>query len=180
MEVFRKFGFDEGFINWIQECTRSSWIVPTINGRPCTFFQSSRGLRQGCPLSPLLYILMVESLSKKLEHERRMGRLPGIEFTWGIKEINHSQFADDTLILITSSSIIEEIFKRVLHTFLSSSSSKINSHKASLMDQTLQGISYGSYQESLDFSTLINGLLSFIWACQVHFISLPLKLGFQL
>ena len=82
---------------------------------------------------------MVESLSKKLEHERRMGRLPEIEFTWGIKEINHSQFADDTLILIASSSIIEKKFKRVLHTFLSSSSSKINSHKSKLIGSNFVG-----------------------------------------
>jgi hypothetical protein len=98
-EVLKKFGFNEAFIEWIRACIGSPWISPMVNGRPRPFFQISRGLRQGCLLSPLLYIIMAESLSIKLDHERRMGRLLGLSFTIGVKSINHSQFVDDTLLL---------------------------------------------------------------------------------
>jgi hypothetical protein len=67
--VLRKFGFSKDFVNWIQACIGSPWIAPMINGRPTQFFQSSRGLGKGCPLSPSLYIIMAESLSRKLEEE---------------------------------------------------------------------------------------------------------------
>jgi hypothetical protein len=84
----------------------------------------------GCPLSPSLYILMADSLSHKLEEERRLGHLPGIQITPGVKEINHSQFADDTLLLGAASPIITRRFKRILESFLTASGGKININKS--------------------------------------------------
>jgi len=63
--IMNKFGFSNPFISWI-----SAWIEALINGRPGDFFQSSRGLKKGCSLSPLIYVIMVDSLSRKLELER--------------------------------------------------------------------------------------------------------------
>eukprot|EP00253_Pinus_taeda_P001989 PITA_01989 len=54
--VLRKMGFDPAFISTIASCISGPWISPLINGRPCEAFQSSRGLRQGCPLSLSLSI----------------------------------------------------------------------------------------------------------------------------
>jgi hypothetical protein len=75
---------------------------------------------------------MVEALSKKLEHERRMERLLGFNFEHGIKEINHSQFVDDTLLMGATSTIIAKKFKRTLDTFLRGSRGKVNNHKSKL------------------------------------------------
>jgi hypothetical protein len=46
------FGFNHLFISWINSCIENPWITPLINGRPTHFFKATRGLRQGCPLSP--------------------------------------------------------------------------------------------------------------------------------
>jgi hypothetical protein len=70
-----------------------------INGRPTKLFKISRGLRQGFPLSPLLYILMTETLSRALETTRRDKSIPRIKITNNTKRINQSQFFDDTLLL---------------------------------------------------------------------------------
>ena len=55
--AMRNFGFNQNFIQWVKACISAPWIAPLINGRPTKFFQASRGLRQGCPLSPVLYVI---------------------------------------------------------------------------------------------------------------------------
>jgi len=72
-----------------------------VNGAPPGFFQSSKGIRQGDPLSPLLFVVVMEALSRMLNESMLQGLLSG--FSVGIREnealvVNHLLFADDTLI----------------------------------------------------------------------------------
>jgi hypothetical protein len=76
-------------------------IFILVNGTPTGFFQSSRGIRQGDPLSPLLFVVVMEALSKMLNSSMLQGLLSG--FSMDIKDnealvMNHLLFADDTLI----------------------------------------------------------------------------------
>jgi len=112
--VLYKIGFETSFINMIAACITGPWISPLINGRPCVAFQSSRGLRQGCPLSPYLFILMAESFSQALDYNRRIGLITGIKIENGTKNINHSQFVDDTLLIGGASTTIARRFKKLL------------------------------------------------------------------
>eukprot|EP00253_Pinus_taeda_P008935 PITA_08935 len=119
-------GFDSLFINTIAACISGPWISPLINGRPCEAFQSSRGLRQGCPLSPYLFILMAESFSRALDHNRRVGLITGIKYGNGVKNINHSQFADDTLLIGGASNTIARRFKSLLDQYMDYSRGTVN------------------------------------------------------
>ena len=66
-ELILKMGFSKKNCRWIKACVSiPAWIMPLVNGRPTGFFQASRGLRQGFPLSPLLYLIVAEPLSKNL------------------------------------------------------------------------------------------------------------------
>jgi len=61
--VMFKLGFHPHLISWIRACISGPWITPLVNGRTTNFFHASRGLRQGCPLSPLLYVIQASVLS---------------------------------------------------------------------------------------------------------------------
>ena len=98
-QILNSFGFNFDFINMIKACTNKPWIAPLVNGRPAHFFQASQGLRQGYPLSPFLYILMADSLSRKLTVEKNVGTITGIKSVSAVDSINHALFADDTLLL---------------------------------------------------------------------------------
>eukprot|EP00253_Pinus_taeda_P024211 PITA_24211 len=66
--VMEKFGFSKVLITWVKACIASPWIAPLVNGRSTEFFQASRGLRQGCPLSLLLYAIQALVLSFQLDY----------------------------------------------------------------------------------------------------------------
>jgi len=95
----KKIGFCMELIEIIRACIAGLWITPLINGIPSEYFQSSQGLRQRFPLSPFLYILLVVSLSRNLEYYRRDHTLTGLSISPRIKSVNHSLFADVTLLM---------------------------------------------------------------------------------
>ena len=130
--VLKKFGFPSIFINQVQAYINSPWISPLINGRPIEFFKASRGIRQGCPLSPFLYILVADSLSRRLIRLQEEGFLPGLSFRNGVQPINHALFADDTILLGIAAPQIARNFLQPLNLFLRSSGSSANLDKCQL------------------------------------------------
>eukprot|EP00253_Pinus_taeda_P004106 PITA_04106 len=130
--VMRKMGFSSTIINWIKACIASPWIAPLVNGHPSDFFQASRGLRQGCPLSPLLYAIQASVLSFQLDHNQQTQILSGLRIVHQVKDINHAQFADDTLLLGGASINSAKSFKKELDTYREVSGSKINFLKSTI------------------------------------------------
>ena len=66
-----------------------------VNGRPRGKFKESRGLRQGDPLSPFLFTLVVDGLSRLMEKVRGCGLIKGFELGKENVLVFHLQFADD-------------------------------------------------------------------------------------
>ena len=116
-QVLISFGFSGEFVSLIKYCTNRPWIAPLINGRPSDVFQATRGLRQECPLSPFLYILMAEYLSIKLSVELVAGSIPGIKAARGVDLINDALFVDDSLLLGGASLNISRAFNEILQFF---------------------------------------------------------------
>ena len=128
--VLHYFGFSHAFINLIKACIDKPWIAPLVNGRPTNFFQATRGLRRGCPLLLFLYILMVDSLSRKLTIGKFEGFIPGISSAVGVEAINHALFVDDTLLLGGSSLNLARDFSEIMHQFRIISGALINKSKS--------------------------------------------------
>ena len=91
-------GFGLNTNDWIMGCVSLATFAILINGEPSDFFISGRGLRQGCPLSPLLLTLVMESVSLAVKNKQREGLLTGINVSRVVR-ILHLLFADDLLIL---------------------------------------------------------------------------------
>ena len=69
-----------------------------INGAASSFFRAGRGLRQGCPLAPLLSLIVVEGLSRALLFAKECGDLHGISFGNDIS-LSHVLFVDDIVMV---------------------------------------------------------------------------------
>nr|GEV75170.1 RNA-directed DNA polymerase, eukaryota [Tanacetum cinerariifolium] len=75
-DVLKKFGFVERWCGWIQECLRSSWGSVIVKGSPTKEFQFFKGLKQRDPLSPFLFILIMESLHISFQRVVNAGSMP--------------------------------------------------------------------------------------------------------
>jgi hypothetical protein len=95
-------GFGHLMTKWIMGCVASTTYAILINGEATKFFNSGRGLRQGCPLSPLLFILVMEGLSLSLKKSHTEGKLTGIKVSRMVR-ILHLLFVDDVLIMSKAS-----------------------------------------------------------------------------
>ena len=107
-----------------------------INGSPCGFFGSTRGLRQGDPLSPLLFVLVMDALGRMLDKAVLEGHLSG--FSVGNLEgrslaMSHLLFADDTLIFCEANLDQIMILHMILIWFEAVSGLKINLGKSEIV-----------------------------------------------
>ncbi|KAL2526355.1 Uncharacterized protein Adt_11409 [Abeliophyllum distichum] len=105
------FGFDAIWIDRIQRCISECHFSVLLNGRTCGFFPSSRGLRQGDPISPSLFILAADYFSRILT--RQYQQIASMAYIHGWDAlISHLCFADDMIIFANSQ---KQSIRRVLH-----------------------------------------------------------------
>jgi hypothetical protein len=96
--VLNQFGFCPKFIGWIMECISSVSFSIMVNGGITKKFHSSRGLRQGDPLSPYLFILGQEVLSRIIDREFLKGSINGVKMNVNGPAFIHVMYADDIML----------------------------------------------------------------------------------
>ena len=101
LDLLRRMGFRVRWCRWIRTCISTVQFSVLFNGSPANFFGSSRGLRQGDPLSALLFLVMMEVLSKMMKRAKGAGLLRGFRADGrrgGGVCVSHPLFADDTIL----------------------------------------------------------------------------------
>ncbi|GJZ64511.1 RNA-directed DNA polymerase, eukaryota, reverse transcriptase zinc-binding domain protein [Tanacetum coccineum] len=131
-DVLKSFGFGEKWRGWIQSCLISSKGSVIVNGSPTREFQFHRGLKQGDPLSPFLFILIMESLHISVQRVADAGLFKGISIG-SSTNLSHLFYADDAVFLgqWTDSNI--DTIVRVLDCFFRASGLRINMSKSKIM-----------------------------------------------
>ncbi|XP_039142228.1 uncharacterized protein LOC120279366 [Dioscorea cayenensis subsp. rotundata] len=94
--------FPRIWISYIKACLEATSFSILLNGKPSRWFRPSRGVRQGDPLSPYIFILVAQNLTAIMNHAQSLGLIPGYSNLL-THNFNHLMYADD-LILITTAS----------------------------------------------------------------------------
>jgi len=162
-------------VNWIMGCIQSISFIVLISGYPSSFFRASRGLLQGCPMSPFPSLLMVEALRKLISNSRLRGELRGVkvsaqEFT------SHLFFIDDVLCFVQGIQRDLTTLKEVLDLYCKATDMEINQEKTCLL-------ACGIPENSLLW---VDYLLRFpqkemdAWLCTLNFFLNKMVIGLQI
>ncbi|XP_026384142.1 uncharacterized protein LOC113279683 [Papaver somniferum] len=132
LSIFRQLGFHNDWISLIEQCISTSNISILINGSPSSTFSTTRGIRQGDPLSPFLFLFVMEAFSRLLQLNVDSGYLSGIRINHHYPLINHLFFADDCLLFFEANSTQMQQLQHLLHIFGQASGQVINMQKSTL------------------------------------------------
>ena len=150
LDMLQRLGFHSKWVRWVTCCLESSSIFVLINGSPTEEFKPSMGLRQGDPMAPFLFLVVVEGLAGLVRQATKQNMLTGVKV--GRKEIVCSmlQFADDTLFTIEDSFSNVFTVKMILRCFELVSRLKINFHKSKLAGINVDRFTLETYAKTLN------------------------------
>ncbi|GJY55011.1 RNA-directed DNA polymerase, eukaryota [Tanacetum coccineum] len=131
-DVLRAFGFGSKWCSWIRGCLHSGMASVLLNGSPTSEFQFHCGLKQGDPLAPYLFILIMESLHLSLSRAIEAGIFKGIKIGSSLN-ISHLFYADDAVFIGEWSIANLSGITHILHCFSLLSGLSINLKKSHLL-----------------------------------------------
>ena len=136
LQMLERMGFGSKWIRWINWCISTATFSVLINGSPSGFFRSSRGLRQGDPLSPYLFVIGMEALSCLLQRAVEGNFISGCRFggrDGGEIVISHLLYADDTIMFCDAKADQLMYLRWTLMWFEAFSGLKINLFKSEII-----------------------------------------------
>ncbi|PNX99941.1 cysteine-rich receptor-like protein kinase, partial [Trifolium pratense] len=124
-------GFSAEWMSWMRACIFESSMSILVNGSPTDDFKVGRGLRQGDPLSPFLFLIVAEGLAGMMNKAVDIGKFKGFSINANL-QFQLLQFADDTIIMGEGSWENLWTIKSLLRGFELVSGLKINFVKSKL------------------------------------------------
>ncbi|XP_062014154.1 uncharacterized protein LOC133730612 [Rosa rugosa] len=168
-KVMERMGFAHSWVKMIMQCVSSVRYSFLVRGKPRGYVVPSRGLRQGDPLSPYLFLLGAEGLSALLTKKADLGVLPGISICDGAPMVNHLLFADDSMLYANANLQACQEISNVLTVYGKASGQQVNFRKSSV-----------TFSKNVDRETQ-NWLASFLGVTVVEshekYLGLPTYVG---
>ena len=117
-------------VDLVMNCIRSAKLQILWNGEPLEAFTPSRGIRQGDPLSPYLYVICMERLTHLIEFEISMGNWRPVRASRGGPLLSNLAFADDLILFAEASVDQAQVIRECLDKFCAASGSKVSFDKS--------------------------------------------------
>ena len=156
--MMSRMGFNAKWRKWMNACVSSNSISVLVNGSPTDEFVAQKGIKQGDPLAPFLFLIAAEGLTGLTKKAEVAGGLSGFKVSENLS-ISLLQFADDTLFLCDGSESSVWCLKAILRSFELVSGLKINFTKSNVIGINVDPV-------------VLNGISSFM-SCKVG--ELPFK-----
>ena len=131
-QVLRMKGFSPTWCNWIKAFVQGGNVGIKVNDQVGAYFQTKKGLRQGDPLSPLLFNIVVDMLAILLNRAKAAGQISGVIPHLVDDGLSILQYADDTAIFLYHDLEQAKNLRLMLCVFEQLSGLKINFHKSEL------------------------------------------------
>ncbi|XP_077222163.1 uncharacterized protein LOC143856007 [Tasmannia lanceolata] len=129
IQFMRKIGFNQTWCKWIEQCIETASFSVLLNGSPCGYFNSTNGVRQGDPLSPLLFCVCMEMLSVIIDEAASFNQII-TPFSKGSLSITHLLFVDDVLLFAEASVLSAKGINDCFNRFMKCSGLEVNLNKS--------------------------------------------------
>lgn len=125
-------GLSDRWVSWIIQCVAGPSMRLLWNGEKTEPFKPARGLRQGDPLSPYLFVLCMERLCHLIEDAVGAKIWKPIQLSRGGPKLSHICFADDLILFAEASVAHIRVIRRVLERFCNASCQKVSLEKSKI------------------------------------------------
>ncbi|GKA96927.1 reverse transcriptase [Tanacetum coccineum] len=133
MATCRKLGFGETWCKWVMACISSYEMEFMINGDSIGSIKPSRGIRQGDPMSPYLFIIIADVLSQMINNAMCQSLLTGIKMARSCPVVSHIFFAGDSIFFLKANVTECDCLLDILNRYCVASGQSINFSKSEAM-----------------------------------------------
>lgn len=160
LKVLSKFGFNDKFCSWIRTILNSATLSISVNGKQNGYFNCKRGVRQGDPLSPLLFCIAEDVLSRNITKLVQQGKIELIKGTRSVQIPSYSLYADDIMIFCKGKISSVQTLMQLFTSYALASGEVINPSKSTVFYGSISTARINQITELIGFN---KGTLPFVY-----------------